>query len=71
MPSTLIQKVSYDEKKRTLAIWFLPGGRHYEYDDVPPDVHAALRRAFSKGSFFNTHIRNAYAYREVHGGADD
>lgn len=63
MPSTLIRKMSYDEERRILTILFVPSGHHYEYEDVPPEVYAAMRRAFSKGSYFNAHIRDRYPYR--------
>ena len=65
MPSKLIRKTSYDEERRVLSVWFVPSGHRYDYEGVPPDVIADFRRAFSKGSFFNTHIRNRFPYRHV------
>lgn len=69
MPSTLIRKMSYDEERRILTIWFVPSGHRYEYEGVPPEVYAAMRSAFSKGSYFNAHIRDNYPYRLVDRGA--
>jgi hypothetical protein len=63
MPSTLIRESSYDEISRILSIWFVTSGRRYDYLDVPPDIYAAFRRAFSKGQYFNQHIRDQYEYR--------
>jgi hypothetical protein len=40
-------------------------GRIYEYFMVPPDVAASFQDARSKGTFFNTKIRDRYAFREV------
>ncbi|WP_271898668.1 KTSC domain-containing protein [Candidatus Phyllobacterium onerii] len=63
MPSSLIRESSYDEISRTLSIWFVTNGRRYDYLDVPPDIYAGFRRAFSKGRYFNQHIRDQYRYR--------
>ncbi|HUH78184.1 MAG TPA: KTSC domain-containing protein [Devosia sp.] len=71
MPSTLIRKTSYDDERRVLSVWFVPSGSRYDYEDVPPELYAAMRRALSKGSFFNTYIRNHYAYRRVDDDLDE
>jgi copper oxidase (laccase) domain-containing protein len=65
MPSTLIRKTSYDDERQVLSVWFVPSGSRYDYENVPPELYAALRRAFSKGSFFNTYIRNQFFYRRL------
>ncbi|HTN62172.1 MAG TPA: KTSC domain-containing protein [Devosia sp.] len=65
MPSKLIRKTRYDKGRRILSVWFVPSGRRYDYEGVPPELDAALRRAFSKGHFFNTNIRNRFPYRQV------
>jgi len=65
MPSKLIRKTRYDDEHRILSVWFVPSGQRYDYEGVPPELYAALRRAFSKGSFFNTSIRNRFPYRQV------
>lgn len=64
MPSTVIRGHSYDRGKTELAITFVTG-RRYIYQAVPPDVYDAFKAAFSKGTFFNHHIRDHYTYREV------
>ncbi len=64
MPSTVIRRFDYSPERRELAIEFV-SGRRYVYSGVPQDEVAALRRAFSKGSYFNTKIRDRYAFREL------
>jgi KTSC domain len=64
MPSTVIRNYSYDPDKRELKITFVTG-RRYVYDDVPQDVVDALKTAFSRGTFFNQHIRDRFDYREI------
>ena len=64
MPSTVIRHYSYDPDARELKITFVTG-RRYVYDDVPQDVVDAFKAAFSRGTFFNQHIRDQYRYREI------
>ena len=64
MPSTVIRYFRYDAAKRELAVTFVTG-RRYIYEGVPPQVSDAFRSAFSKGTFFNSGIRDRYAFREV------
>ena len=64
MPSTVIRNYSYDPETRELKITFVTG-RRYVYDDVPQDVVDAFKAAFSRGTFFNQHIRDHYGYREI------
>jgi len=61
MPSTVIRAFSYDADARRLDIVFVTG-RRYSYVDVPAAVVDAMRRAASKGGFFNRRIRDRYAY---------
>ena len=39
-------------------------GRRYLYHDVPQAAADEFRAAFSKGRYFNAHIRDAYDYTE-------
>jgi len=39
-------------------------GRRYRYHDVPQAAVDDFRAAFSKGRYFNAHIRDAYDYTE-------
>ena len=61
MPSSVIRTFHYDPAARRLEVLFVTG-RRYVYQDVPPEVAEDFRRAFSKGEYFNAHIRDAYAY---------
>ncbi len=61
MPSTVIRAFSYDPAARRLDIEFVSGNR-YSYLDVPARVVEAMRRAGSKGGFFNRRIRDRYRF---------
>jgi len=64
MPSTAIADIDYDEDRQQLTVTFVTG-RIYRYIDVPFDVAAGFQSAFSKGAFFNSQIRDRYAFREI------
>ena len=64
MPSSVIADFKYEPELARLTINFTTG-RTYEYFMVPPGVVAAFETASSKGTFFNTKIRNLYLYREI------
>jgi hypothetical protein len=66
MPSSVIRSYSYSAKTSELTITFV-SGRRYVYTDVPQDVFDAFKAATSKGTFFNSEIRDAYTYGEVRG----
>jgi lysyl-tRNA synthetase class 2 len=61
MPSSVIRDFTYDAAKRRLDIRFV-SGRRYSYHDVPAEVARAMRRASSKGQFFNARIRDRYRF---------
>ena len=64
MPSTVIRRFDYDPASGALDVEFV-SGRRYRYAGVPADTAEAFRAAFSKGRFFNTHIRDNFACREL------
>jgi KTSC domain len=64
MPSTAIANVEYDHERERLTVTFVTG-RVYEYVDVPVEVAASFRSALSKGSFFNSYIRDRYDFCEI------
>lgn len=66
MPSSVIRAASYDPDREVLDILFTTG-RRYLYHRVPPDEADRFRAAFSKGRYFNAHIRDAYDFTEVAG----
>ena len=64
MPSTAIANLEYDRSRQRLTVTFVTG-RIYEYIDVPSEVPASFQSAFSKGTFFNSYIRDRYDFREL------
>jgi hypothetical protein len=64
MPSTAIAEIKYDDARERLVVTFVTG-RIYEYVDVPAEVAASFQSAFSKGTFFNSYIRDRYDFREL------
>lgn len=55
--SQALVSVGYDPDRRMLEIEF-EGGAVYRYYDVPPELHAELMAAPSRGEYFAAHIRN-------------
>ena len=64
MPSSVIRKAHYRVDEAVLDILFTTG-RRYLYHDVPPDEADRFAAAFSKGRYFNAHIRDHYHFTEV------
>jgi hypothetical protein len=64
MPSTAIADIKYDRGRERLTVFFV-SGRIYEYVDVPAEVAASFQSAFSKGTFFNSYVRDRYDFREI------
>lgn len=64
MPSTVIRSFAYDASKQQLLVVFR-SGRRYIYEQVSEDIYTRLRGAFSKGEFFNRHIRDRYPCRSL------
>jgi hypothetical protein len=62
MPSTAIERISYDEAARELHVKFVGGGT-YTYFQVPKSVYDAFRAAPSRGAFMNNFIKNRYDFR--------
>jgi hypothetical protein len=64
MPSTVIQSYQYDAGQRELLVVFR-SGRRYVYEDVSLESYQAMRRSFSKGEYFNAHIRDRHPFRRL------
>lgn len=62
--SSDLRAVGFDTSTRTLEIEFQDGSI-YQYDGVPPAIHAGLRQAFSHGSDFHRSIKKPYRYTKV------
>jgi hypothetical protein len=65
MPSTAVGRIEYDEETQLLFVDFVANGRRYIYFDVPWDEVGTFKHAFSKGTYFNTHIRDRYRHELV------
>jgi hypothetical protein len=61
MPSSVIRSYDYDPVEQRLDIEFV-SGRRYSYRDVPESLFDAMRRAASKGGFFNRYVRDDYDF---------
>jgi len=59
--SSTLATVAYDADRELLQIEF-HDRTIYRYFHVPAEVHEALLRAASKGSYFNRVIRGRFAY---------
>ena len=64
MPSSVIRTFDYDPATRALDVEFV-SGRRYRYAGVPGDVAEGFRTAFSRGRYFNSHIRDHFAAEEL------
>ena len=62
MPSSVIRSYHYDPARRELGVVF-QSRRRYTYSEVPAETYAAMKTAFSKGEFFNRHIRDKFTFR--------
>jgi hypothetical protein len=61
MPSTVVDKIAYDETHQILTVVF-QSGRVYHYKDVPVGVYNSFRNARSKGRYLNRNIKGIYEY---------
>lgn len=68
--SKTIRSYGYDRDRSVLEIEFTTG-RVYRYYDVPLEEFWRFLKATSKGKFFNSSIRDTYAFAECHGKASD
>lgn len=64
MPSTVIAKTIYDIHHKILRVIFLSGAV-YDYLDVPENIFSEMKKAFSKGGFLNTRIKNHFTFKRI------
>lgn len=64
MPSSVIRAFHYRPKEAALEITFV-NGRRYRYLDVPQQVYDEMRLSFSKGEYFNRHIRDRFSFQKI------
>ncbi len=62
--SSNLKAIGYDAASSTLRIIFHESGV-YDYFGVPENRFLGLKRAASKGTYFNDHIKDHYRYRKV------
>jgi len=65
MPSTSLKDIAYDAERATLEVTFIASGRRYRFFDVSLAEYEALRAAFSKGAWFNAHIKPTHKFEAV------
>jgi hypothetical protein len=63
--SSLIEAAAYQDQWSLLELAFRSGAV-YHYFAVPAQTYQELLRAESKGVFFNSYIRNRFAYVKIH-----
>jgi hypothetical protein len=61
MPSSVIRHFWYDPAHHKMDVVFVSGNR-YQYHDVPEETYRQMKRAFSKGKYFNVHIRDSFRH---------
>lgn len=61
--SSAISRIEHDAATGYLDIWFTGSGGPYRYYGVPRSVYEAFLAAWSKGTFFNMHIKDRYSAR--------
>jgi hypothetical protein len=64
LESSLLASVLYDPTRRLLELDFHSGQR-YRYFDVPNACYRQLLDADSKGTYFNSHIRNHFPFQRL------
>jgi len=57
--SKAISAIGYDPQTKIMKITFKGTGT-YDFCGVPQNVFDGLKNAISKGSYYNTHIRDRY-----------
>ncbi len=64
MPSSVIKEFKYNSEHARLTVTFT-AGRVYAYYAVPAATYDAFHLALSKGTFFNTKIRDKFPFKDV------
>jgi hypothetical protein len=64
MPSSVVARIEYDTLSHTLRIVYV-SGMMYDYKNVPEQIYAAMKTAFSKGTFLNKYIKGKYEFDKV------
>jgi len=67
MPSSVIRSFRYDRARCELLVTF-QSGKRYRYEQVPVELYESMKNAFSKGEFFNAHIRDRFSFQRDESG---
>lgn len=59
-----IEWIGYEQKRQMLQVEFIVGGI-YQYDNVPEFIYKTFLNAPSYTRFFESHIKDKFAYRRV------
>ncbi len=62
--SSNLKSSTYDSETKEFIVEFKKGGK-YSYSNVPIQTIVELRRAPSKGTYFNKNIANIYKYKKI------
>lgn len=63
--SSNIEAIGYDSAARELHVRFLKSGDTYVYYEVEASVFEDFKRADSKGTFLNAHIKDRYGFGKL------
>jgi len=64
MPSSVILGIKYFNASNTLRIFFV-SGMIYDYLKVPEKIYEAMKKARSKGIYFNLEIKGRYRFKKI------
>lgn len=62
--SSNVATIGYDKPTRKMQVKFKSGAT-YEYENVPPEVHAKFLNAPSPGAHFAKHVRPSFTGKKV------
>ena len=62
--SSNLKSSTYNSKTKELIMEFKKGGK-YSYSNVPLQTVIDLRRATSKGTYFNKNIAKVFKYKKI------
>lgn len=64
MPSTVIERMDYDEEAQILTIHYR-SGQIYAYKDVPETVYKELKASRVKGRYLRFFIKDKYIFEKL------
>jgi len=61
----VVNYINYDPKTATLRINFV-SGTIYDYKNVPEKIYLEMKKAASKGTYLNDHIKGLYIFEKIY-----